>query len=187
MSGRDCGEEAAHWISIFLSRNCRLIEQQDRRTCKLEENKVENVSSSLSLANDSQFLLITRASTGELLMNVKPALASAQQAAESEPNHMDGLIDRFRANLIVNGHKPFSEDDWRIIKISDLVFKSQGKCNRCQMVCVDQETGMRSVQPLKSLGKLRGSRMPFGIHLQHVVSGGNPFILRCGDEVTVCY
>lgn len=36
MSGRDCGEEAAHWISIFLSRDCRLIEQQDRRTCKLE-------------------------------------------------------------------------------------------------------------------------------------------------------
>ena len=27
------------------------------------------------------------------------------------------------------------------------------------MVCVDQETGIRNVQPLKSLGKLRGSRV----------------------------
>jgi len=98
---------------------------------------------------------------------------------------VDKLIDRFRANLVVNGEKPFCEDEWKVVKIGDLVFKSQGKCNRCQMVCIDQETGMRSVQPLKTLGKLRGSRMPFGIHLEHITRGTNPHILRCGDVVTV--
>jgi len=56
------------------------------------------------------------------------------------------------------------------------------------MVCVDQDTGMRSVEPLKTLGKLRGSRMPFGIYLQHEVNnaGTQPVILHCGDEVRVC-
>lgn len=27
------------------------------------------------------------------------------------------------------------------------------------MVCIDQETGLKSAQPLKTLGKLRGSRV----------------------------
>ena len=41
---------------------------------------------------------------------------------------MDRLIDRFRANLVVNGEKPFSEDDWKTINIGNLVFKvSMGK------------------------------------------------------------
>ena len=37
VSALDCGEEAAHWMSTFLERNCRLIEhhKQDNRTCKL--------------------------------------------------------------------------------------------------------------------------------------------------------
>lgn len=37
VSALDCGEEAAHWMSTFLKRNCRLIEhhKQDNRTCKL--------------------------------------------------------------------------------------------------------------------------------------------------------
>ena len=39
--------------------------------------------------------------------------------------------------------------------------KSKGKCSRCQMVCVDQETGVRSVQPMKTLGKMRGSKVCF--------------------------
>ena len=37
--------------------------------------------------------------------------------------YMDTLIDRFRANLIVNGGKPFSEDHWKTINIGNLVFK----------------------------------------------------------------
>ena len=36
---------------------------------------------------------------------------------------MDNLIDRFRANLVVNGQEPFSEDEWKMIKIGDLTFK----------------------------------------------------------------
>lgn len=36
---------------------------------------------------------------------------------------MDNLIDRFRANLVVNGQEPFREDEWKMIKIGDLSFK----------------------------------------------------------------
>ena len=36
---------------------------------------------------------------------------------------MDNLIDRFRANLVVNGQEPFREDEWKMIRIGDLSFK----------------------------------------------------------------
>lgn len=36
---------------------------------------------------------------------------------------MNNLIDRFRANLVVNGQEPFREDEWKMIKIGDLSFK----------------------------------------------------------------
>lgn len=36
---------------------------------------------------------------------------------------MDRFIDRFRANLVVNGQEPFREDEWKMIKIGDLSFK----------------------------------------------------------------
>ncbi|XP_068716282.1 molybdenum cofactor sulfurase-like [Montipora foliosa] len=184
----DCGEEASHWVSDFLKRKCWLIEhcQQDGRTSKLGENEGDNSGIQLSLANESQFLLITKSSINELLINVTQALETKD--TETKQKDVDAMISRFRANLTVNGEKPFIEDEWRKIKIGNLVFKNQGKCNRCQMVCVNQETGSRTAEPLKTLGKLRGCRMPFGIHLQHQVndSGSQPLILRCGDEVIVC-
>lgn len=189
ISAMDCGEEAACWVSEFLNRKCRLIQhhKQDGRISKLGEPKEGNsgTHSWLSLANESQFLLITRSSSIEILINSTQAALVSKDTAGNEND--DNMINRFRANLIVNGGKPFMEDEWKNIEIGNFTFKSQGKCNRCQMVCVDQDTGMRSIEPLKTLGKLRGSRMPFGIYLQHEVnnSGTQPVILHCGDEVRV--
>lgn len=36
---------------------------------------------------------------------------------------LDTLTDRFRANLVVNGGKPFSEDHWKTVNIGKLVFR----------------------------------------------------------------
>lgn len=189
ISAIDCGEHAASWVSTFLNRNCRLIQQDmdDSRTCKLGEVKQrgDKGSKSLSLANESQFLLVTRESVSELLnsVNQEQPLTSSSLVTEL---HVETLAKRFRANLIVAGGEAFEEDYWKTVKIGHLVFESKGKCSRCQMVCVDQETGVRSVQPMKTLGKMRGSKMPFGVHLEHVTKEHrNPVILHCGDLVTV--
>ena len=42
---------------------------------------------------------------------------------EDKINQVDSFIDRFRANLVVNGQEPFREDEWKMIKIGDLSFK----------------------------------------------------------------
>ena len=36
----------------------------------------------------------------------------------------DNMINRFRANLIVNGGKPFMEDEWKNIEIGNFTFKA---------------------------------------------------------------
>lgn len=36
----------------------------------------------------------------------------------------DNMINRFRANLIVNGVKPFMEDEWKHIEIGNFNFKA---------------------------------------------------------------
>jgi len=35
--------------------------------------------------------------------------------------------------------------------VTVIVVQSRGRCGRCQMVCVDQRTGQRTVEPLRSL------------------------------------
>ncbi len=64
-------------------------------------------------------------------------------------------IDRFRGNLIVAGGHAFQEDHFGHVTIGGLVFQSQGPCTRCQMICVDQQTAMRSQEPLKTLATFR--------------------------------
>jgi len=46
----------------------------------------------------------------------------------------------------------------------------QGLCSRCQMICLDQKTGQRSAEPLKTLGLVRGTK----------VCHNNNFVLKDG-------
>ncbi len=64
-------------------------------------------------------------------------------------------IDRFRGNLVISGGAPFAEDTWGKIRLGTQVFQCMGRCTRCQMICVDQSSGMRSQEPLKTLATFR--------------------------------
>lgn len=43
----------------------------------------------------------------------------------------DNMINRFRANLIVNGGKPFMEDEWKNIEIGNFTFKASFTFDFC--------------------------------------------------------
>lgn len=40
-----------------------------------------------------------------------------------------------------------------------------GKCTRCQMICIDQTSGEKSIEPLRTISKKLGGKMTFGIYL----------------------
>ncbi|XP_021345149.1 molybdenum cofactor sulfurase-like [Mizuhopecten yessoensis] len=191
VNGIDCGDAVADWISVALQRSgCRLIKQTktDQRTSKLKDSTQASCKAacSLSLANESQYLLISRKSVQVLRDRIlERHLEEDSSAVDSQDiPGISNLVGRFRGNLIISGGQAFEEDSWNSIEIGENTFFSQGECGRCQMICVDQSTGQRGLEPLKSLASWRGRKVPFGIHLQSVTSTSSGK-LRVGDTVCV--
>lgn len=87
--------------------------------------------------------------------------------------------ETFRANIVIGSlasplFKPeesaYSEDHWDNLKIGTQGFKALGACRRCHMVCINQETAVKSEEPFVTLAKTRrfDGKVFFGIHMCHI-------------------
>ena len=94
-------------------------------------------------------------------------------------------MTRFRPNVVVTGAAPWAEDGWlgRRLRIGAAVFRGVDLCDRCVVTTIDQETGDKSRQPLKVLGRFRNmdQGLMFGLNL--VVE--RPGTIAVGDEFEV--
>uniref|UniRef100_A0A665TYM0 Molybdenum cofactor sulfurase n=1 Tax=Echeneis naucrates TaxID=173247 RepID=A0A665TYM0_ECHNA len=147
----DCGDEAASWLSDFLGQPCRLIRQSSNFTRDMKKRPATSMP--LSLVNEAQYLMISRAS-------VEQDYSEGDQLLDTQ-----NVISRFRANLVITGVEPFEEDNWSHLIIGNTQFVVAGQCGRCQMVGVDQETGTKTKEPLLSLSASRGGKVTFGVYL----------------------
>ncbi|KAG7512611.1 molybdenum cofactor sulfurase [Solea senegalensis] len=161
----DCGDEAASWLSDFLGQPCRLIRQSPDFTRNTKKGMSgATTSTSLSLVNKAQYLMINRASV-EL---IQKQMSSRQHYSEGDPLlDTQNAISRFRANLVITGVEPFEEDNWSHLIIGNTRFMVAGPCGRCQMVGIDQETGTKTKEPLMSLSAYRSGKVTFGVYLAH--------------------
>ncbi|BFZ22694.1 hypothetical protein BsWGS_25733 [Bradybaena similaris] len=194
----DCGDAVSDWLSdIFETSGIRLLRQQsdDTRQSKLKDK--ENINSEdlnkpkLSMANESQLLLMSRTSVRELqkkMVEIKDVNDADDTRVPTAPADIseDNLVLRFRGNLVIDGGKPFDEEEWSSIRVGKHTVVCQGACSRCQMICMDQETGQKSREPLRTLGLWRGKKVPFGVHARMLppVDESRQF-LRVGDIVVV--
>ena len=91
-------------------------------------------------------------------------------------------MDRFRANIVVDGDLPFAEDQWQTINIGDVVLRAAKPCGRCQVITIDQTTGKREAEPLTELAKFRksGNKVLFGLN----VIPENMGVVKVGQLVT---
>jgi molybdenum cofactor sulfurtransferase len=122
------------------------------------------------LSNESPILVVSRSSLNRLNEQIK---ANGGRAVHAEA---------FRANIVVaEYHKsgtlglfqdPYAEDNWSYMRIGNQFFEMLGSCRRCQMVCIDQESGERTEEPFSTLAKTRrfDSKVFFGQHACHVHS-----------------
>ena len=67
-------------------------------------------------------------------------------------------LERFRANIIIEGKEPFFEDNLEEFKIGKIPFKMVKRCGRCIVINTDQDTSKIYKEPLKSLAKYRTYR-----------------------------
>jgi molybdenum cofactor sulfurtransferase len=139
------------------------------------------------LANESPILIISRSSLNRLNEQIKAAGGKAIHA------------EVFRANIIIaesdiiapGTERPYCEDFWRFVQIGRQFLQILGSCRRCQMVCIDQDTGDKSEEPFLTLARTRrfDGKVFFGQHACHVAPAVATFpddqnpTVAVGDQV----
>lgn len=159
---------------------------------------------SILLSNESPILIVSRSSVNRLNEEIK----GRKGAAKTVPS------DVFRANIVVaedlaapkagtanysrlprllSFEHPYAEDRWTGFKVGDQAFDVLSSCQRCQMVCIDQETSARSDEPYSTLAKTRkiNGKVYFGRHacLSNASLNGNVAFptVKVGDRVLPSY
>jgi molybdenum cofactor sulfurtransferase len=157
---------------------------------RVQGKAAKETGRSITLANESPILLISRSSVNRLNEQIKHNGGVGKAVAAAS----------FRGNIVVaeeleagQNETPYAEDDWECVRIGDDPknrFDVLGPCQRCQMVCVDQKNAERRQEPFSTLAKTRRKhgRVWFGMHmcLTSSMCGelGAPVYIRIGDRVT---
>ncbi len=164
----DAGDAAAHWLSEWLGRPCRLVQVPAERARQVDQTYAQ-VNDRVAFADGFPLLLIGQASLDDLSRRVGRPLEML----------------RFRPNLVVAGSAAYAEDSWKRIRIGALEFRLAKGCSRCIMTTLDPVSGERSVdrEPLTTLKtyRERDSEVYFGQNLLH----SGPGELELGMPVEV--
>ena len=125
----------------------------------------------VSFADEYPLLLANRASLDTLNGWL------AQEGAVAVP------MTRFRPNLVVDAALPWIEEEWagRRLRIGEVEFRAAGACGRCVVTTVDQVSGVRGRQPLRTLVRRHtvDGKPRFGLHLVPL----GPGTIAAGDPV----
>lgn len=170
----DCGEDAAAWLGGVLGRACRLVRIGERFLRPILK-PAAGPGDRVHFADAVPFLVISEAS----LAGLNDRLVA--QGEEPVP------MDRFRPNLVIAGAPAHAEDQWPRFRIGAIAFRAAGPCGRCMVPTIDQETGTRGVEPMRTLGTYRrdprdATNIIYGQNLIHETKHGT---LRVGDPVTL--
>ena len=153
------------WFTEAIGIKCSLVYMPDSTRRKVNPEYVSNKI--VGFADGYPFLIIGEESLNDLNKRLE------------EPVPMN----RFRTNFVFSGGNAFDEDNWKTIKIGDLVFHSVKQCPRCVITTIDQNNGLKSKDPLKTLAEFRqkDNMVMFGMNL--VAEGiGN---VSVGDEIKI--
>lgn len=156
--------EADRWFSEYLGFPCRLVHKPDDDP-RLVDSSFAESGDQVSFADGFAFLLISEASLEDLNGRLEDPLP----------------MNRFRPNFVVRGCGPYAEDGWSRLRIGSVSFRVAEPCSRCAITTVDQRTGARGKEPLRTLATYRKSELGtvFGRNLIHDTLG----TVRVGDPV----
>jgi uncharacterized protein YcbX len=107
----------------------------------------------------------------------------AERALETGEGPPEPLpVERFRANLVVDGEEPFAEDHWREVRVGGVRFRVAKPTSRCVMTTIDLETLTTAKEPIRTLARHRllDGKTRFALSLLPLDEGR----ISVGDEVT---
>lgn len=175
--------EADDWLGRLLGRTARLVWLGDPAGNLVPWPVAAGSGAELSFADGSPLLLTNTASLD----------AFNDWLLESGSAEGPLQMIQFRPNLVVSGAAPWVEGEWvgRWIRIGGAVFHGAAECGRCVVATIDQETGERGQEPLRTLAARRnvGQKLLFGLQLTVRAEPGGPSregrTVRVGDTVEV--
>ncbi len=156
--------EADQWISDYLGRHARLLYTGDTQRRVRQHPDIP-----LSFADGYPLLLIGESSRLQL----------------NDWVGRDMEMARFRPNLVVTGADAFAEDEWKTIRIGNVVFQIDKPCGRCVFTTVDPHTAEKSddQEPLRTIAKRR--KGPEGAQFGQNVLARNAGRIEIGMPVEV--
>ena len=152
VTGLDCGEEAAKWVSSFLGEELRLVKHFSgdlpRRPprpkyCKIYQ-KTMGTECVPAYADVTPYMLTTQPSMDDLNMRL--------------PTEMEIDHRTFRPNFVIEGPnlKAWQEDFWTgELRIGEVVFSYNKPCTRCIATKVYKSPKNATKHPLVLTGKPR--------------------------------
>jgi len=163
----DQGDQPAAWLTSLLGSPSRLVHMPDDVRRPVNPERAVSPDDVVGFADGYPVLLTSTAS-----------LAALQDKMDE---HVP--MDRFRANVVVEGAVAWAEDAWQEVLIGEVRFAVVADCTRCAITTTDQLTGERTREPLRTLGRVRKTNngVTFGRYLVPIDTGK----LRVGDEVNV--
>jgi uncharacterized protein len=174
-SAVDQGDAAAEWLRKYLGKDTlRLVRMNQDGIRPVNSDREDATPANFAFQDGYPFLVLTTASLDELNRRLE------ETASIVEPLPMD----RFRPNIVIQGAEPFAEDNWKEIRIGDVIFELDSGCPRCIITTVDQKTADRGVEPLKTLAKFRktkDNKVMFGQNAIH----RNPGVIKVADDVVI--
>ncbi|XP_039994171.1 mitochondrial amidoxime-reducing component 1 [Xiphias gladius] len=144
IQGRDCGDEASHWLIRYLGaeKAFRLVhfEPQMRARRPVESEPLFPQHERVAYPDIGPVMLLSEASVKDL----------------SSKLEKDVTVDRFRPNIVISDCEAFAEDSWEELQIGSVRLQRVMSCGRCIFTTVDPETGIiNRKEPLETLKSYR--------------------------------
>lgn len=157
-------QDICDWFSSIAGEPCKLVFMPEDHTRPVNPKRTINAEN-VSFADGYPYLIIGQSSLDDLNSRMEVDL----------PMH------RFRPNIVVKGSQPYEEDGWGDIQIGEVKFHVTHPCKRCVFTTINQETGQKAAEPLKTLATYRreGKEVIFGVNTLALEAGK----IKVGDEL----
>uniref|UniRef100_A0A182LUB9 MOSC domain-containing protein n=1 Tax=Anopheles culicifacies TaxID=139723 RepID=A0A182LUB9_9DIPT len=150
----DCGNEVARWFSRYLLD--KEVGYRLRYYPLAHTSRKKNGSATGSLQDETSYMLFNEASVADLNRRLDNKVT----------------VQQFRPNLVVRGPEAYAEDQWRWVRIGEVIFRYEIPCLRCVFTTIDPTSAVPhpDKEPLRTLKQYRqipayGESPALGIHL----------------------
>ena len=163
----EVSKEVSQWFTDALAMNCKLMFMPDDSLRNIDPRYALDDNDITSFSDAYPVMLIAKESLDDL----------NERLDEKLP------MNRFRPNLVIEGLEPYEEDLIKHFSVNAIDFFGVKLCSRCVLTTVNQQTGIKGKEPLKTLATYRSlnNNIYFG---QNIIYKGKGTIAT-GDKVIV--